>query len=60
MNSVVGNVVWDDDFTASRVLMATGKEIEGNDDTSELRIPNYSQTRPNPTTDNRCYNGLII
>ena len=30
--------------------MATGKEIEGNDDTSELRIPNYSQTRPNPTT----------
>ena len=30
--------------------MATGKEIEGNDDTSELRILNYSQTRPNPTT----------
>ena len=30
--------------------MATGKEIEGNDDTSELRIPNYSQTRLNPTT----------
>jgi len=30
--------------------MATGKEIEENNVTSELRIPNYSQTRPNPTT----------
>ena len=26
--------------------MATGKEVEGNNVTSELKIPNYSQTRP--------------
>ena len=24
----VGNVVWDDEFTASRVLMAVGKQLE--------------------------------
>ena len=26
--SIVGNVVWDDDFTASRVLMEIGKDIQ--------------------------------
>lgn len=26
--SIVGNVVWDDDFTASRVLIAIGKDIQ--------------------------------
>ena len=35
--------------------MATGKEVEENNVTSELRIPNYSQTRPNPTTIDHCY-----
>ena len=33
---VVGNVVWDDEFTASRVLLAIGKEIEGHNMTGEI------------------------